>query len=188
MHLHSRLQQAAGGRRRTWTASNGQTLVLPLAVSVWETDQVTGEARWTVTARVDLVNRRPQTVEVLVSTPDGLDNALLDRTFRWATPVDVVTQWAPRMLADGHDPLTEEPPSDGWVAFERQALTDEFLTQIGREYVDLGRGYTGTLATKYGTTPRTVRSWVEKARERGLLGAAPKRGKTGVVTAIPGAL
>ncbi len=145
---------------------------------------MTGEAVWTVTARVDMVERRPQTVEVLVSTPDGLDTVLLDRTFRWATPLDVVTQWAPRVLEEGRDPLAEEPPSDGWVAFERQELTDEFLTQIGREYVQLGRGYTGALAAKYSTSPRTVRSWVEKARERGLLGAAPKRGKTGVIADV----
>jgi hypothetical protein len=181
MNLRSRLEAAPGERRRAWKAPNGQTVVLPLLVTAWEPHPLTGEYLWKVTARVDLVDRKPQTVEVLVSTPDGLDTALLQRDFRWATPADVVTQWAPTLLAEGRDPFTEEPPRDGWSAFERQELTDEFLRQIGAEYLELGRGYTSALAAKYGTTPRTVRSWVEKARERGLLGAAPKRGKTGVI-------
>jgi hypothetical protein len=156
-------------------------VVLPLSVSVWEPHPTTGEAIWTVTARVDLVDRRPQTTEVVVTTPDGLDAAWLQRDFRWQTPADIVREWAPTQLAAGKDPLAVEPPTDLWTVGERQELTDDFLAQIGREYLENGRGYTAVLAAKYGTTPRTVRSWVEKARERQLLGPAPKRGKTGVV-------
>jgi hypothetical protein len=181
MTLRSSLQPAPGGRRRTWTAPNGHTLVLPITITLWEPHPVTLEPLWTVTARVDLVDRRPQTTEVVVSTPDGLDAAWLQRDLRWATPADIVREWAPQQLAVGLDPMTLEPPTDMWAAGERQDLTDDFLTQIATEYLELGRGYTSALAVKYGATPRTVRSWVEKARERGLLGAAPKRGKTGVI-------
>ena len=58
-------------------------------------------------------------------------------------------------------------------------LTDEFLTAIAREYLARGRGYAASLAREYFVTPRTVVSWVEKARARGLLSAAPGPGATG---------
>lgn len=58
-------------------------------------------------------------------------------------------------------------------------LSDEFLTTIAREYLVRGRGYAASLAEEYFATPRTVVSWIEKARARGILSPPPTSGSTG---------
>ena len=54
-----------------------------------------------------------------------------------------------------------------------------FPTTIARDYLARGPGYTTSLARQYFVTPRTVVSWVEKARARGILSAAPGSGTVG---------
>jgi hypothetical protein len=163
------------GRRRAWKAPNGQRVVLPVVLTAWEEDDFTGETIATVTAKVDLVDGRPQTVNVMVDAPEGLDTDGIQRHFRWATPADVVRVWMPDVMARGGDPMTEQPPSNWWTASERQELTVAFLEEIAKEYVELGYGYANVLASKYETTPRTVRSWVDKAKRAGIVDTSAGR-------------
>ena len=169
----------AEGRKRSWVAPSGQPVVLPLLVTAWEDHPITGEREWTVTARVELVDKRPRTTDVHIHAEDGLDAERLQREFRWSTPADIVRVWVPDILAAGADPADHEPPADWWAVVGRHELTPEFLHEIAEDYVRMGRGYAGRLATKHRTSERTVRSWVDKARERGILGPAPGRGRIG---------
>ena len=117
--------------------------------------------------------------------PAGLDLAALQRDFLWASPLAVVTGLLPELIAAGSDPFAAEFPVSGFPAVASQPvrrrgiLSDEFLTTIAREYLARGRGYAQSMATDYFVTPRTVVSWVEKARARGLLSAPPSRGAVG---------
>lgn len=61
----------------------------------------------------------------------------------------------------------------------RRTITDEFLVAIAREYLTRGRGYAASLAQEYSVSPRTVVSWVEKARARGILSPPPSSGSAG---------
>jgi hypothetical protein len=115
----------------------------------------------------------------------GLDLSMLQRDFRWASPLAAVTGILPRLIADGSDPFAVALPLSGFPAVAIQPLrrkgnlSDEFLTTIAREYLARGRGYAASLAHEYFVTPRTVVSWVEKARARGILSAPPSSGATG---------
>ncbi len=110
---------------------------------------------------------------------------MLQREFRWASPLNAVTGILPRLIAAGSDPFAADLPVTGFPAvavqplLRRRVLTDEFLTTIAREYLARGRGYAASLAEEYVVTPRTVVSWVEKARTRGILSAPPTTGATG---------
>lgn len=174
MAIHSRVEQGEG-RRRAWTAPNGQKVVLPLLLTAWETDELTGEVIGTTTARVELVDGRPQTVMVLVEVPDGIFEPLIQKNFRWATPGDLVRNWIPEVLARGEDPLQLEPPTDLWSPAERQELSHRFLEEIAEQHKELGYGYANVLAAKYRTTPRTVRSWVERAKQQGIIERSSRR-------------
>ena len=109
----------------------------------------------------------------------------LQREFRWKTPLEVVTALLPRLLLDGVDPYTIDLPVTGFPAAaiqpmrRRRYLSEEFLETIAREYLVRGRGYAASLAGEYFVSPRTVISWVEKARARGMLSAPPRRGAVG---------
>jgi transposase-like protein len=158
---------------------------LPVIVDWVEVDKATGDEIVRVEARVDLVHDEPAIVKMSLSAPDGLDLPTLQRDFRWNSPLTVVTAILPRLIAAGSDPSAADIPVDGFPAVAIQPsrrkgiLSDEFLTTIAREYLARGRGYATSLAEEYVVTPRTVVSWVEKARERGLLSAPPSRGATG---------
>ena len=134
---------------------------------------------------MDLVGNTPEIVEMTLAAPAGLDVAALQCDFRWASPLDVVTGILPELIAAGSDPFAVDLPLTGFPAVAAQpvrrrgTLSDEFLTTIAREYLARGRGYAASLAEEYVVSPRTVVSWVEKARARGLLSAAPGRGATG---------
>jgi hypothetical protein len=181
--IRSRVEPAEG-RKRSWVAPSGQPVTLPLTVSAWEDHPITGERMWTVTARVELIDKRPQTTDVSVRAEDGLDVERLQREFRWKTPADIVSVWVPDVLAAGGDLGELEPPSNWWTTEGRHELSDEFLAQIAEEYLRLGRGYAKQMAITYRTGERTVRSWVDKARERGILGPAPGKGRIGGTFAI----
>lgn len=177
--MHSNVAAAAGGRKRSWTAPNGQTVVLPVDVTAWEDDPVTGERTWVVTATVALIDKTPTTVRIVVEAEDGLQVDRLQREFRWQTPADIVRVWMPDVLHAGGDPYVEEPPAEWWALEGKYELTDVFLEEIAEEYLRQGRGYARPMSIKYRTSERTVRSWIDKARERGILGASVGRGRVG---------
>lgn len=174
----------AEGPRHPWT-TGGVTVDLPVIVNWVQTDAVTGEEEVRIEARVDLVADKPEIVEMSFVATGGLDLPKLQREFRWASPLTAVTGILPRLIAAGSDPFAAELPIHGFPAVaiqpvrRRGALSDEFLTTIAREYLARGRGYAASLAHEYYVTPRTVVSWIEKARARGILSAAPGSGAAG---------
>lgn len=176
---------AAEGDRHPWT-TRGVTIDLPVIVDWVFTEPSTGEERVRIEATVDLVGDAPAIVQMTFLSPVGLDVAKLQREFRWASPLEVVTGLIPKLVAEGLNPFAAELPVTGFpaVAVEptrrrKGSLSDEFLETIAREYLVRGRGYALTLADEYCTTTRTVVSWVEKARERGILSSPPRRGAVG---------
>jgi hypothetical protein len=174
----------ADGPRHPWTTGE-VTVDLPVIVDWVHTDPATGDAAVRINARVDLVEGEPQIVQMSLVAPAGLDLAVLQRKFRWATPLNAVMGILPPLIASGSDPFAADLPLTGFPAVavqpirQRRILTDEFLTTIAREYLARGRGYAASLAREYFVTPRTVVSWVEKARARGILSAPPTSGATG---------
>ena len=174
----------ADGPRHPWTTGE-VTVDLPVIVDWVQTDPTTGDATIRINARVDLVEGEPQIVQMSLTAPAGLDLAVLQREFRWATPLNAVMGILPRLIASGSDPFAADLPLTGFPAVavqpirHRRILTDEFLTTIAREYLSRGRGYAASLAQEYFVTPRTVVSWVEKARTRKILSAPAKPGATG---------
>ena len=181
--ISSRIIQAAGPRHR-WEVQ-GVAIDLPIVVDwVW-VEPSTGEERVRIEATVDLVGDSPAVVGMSFVAPDGLDILQLQREFRWNTPLEVVTALLPRLLLDGVDPYSIDLPVKGFPAAaiqplrRRRYLSEEFLETIAREYLVRGRGYAASLASEYFVSPRTVVSWVEKARARGMLSAPPRRGAVG---------
>jgi hypothetical protein len=167
----------ARGERHPWLAPNGTTVDLPLVIDVLETHTDTGVTIWSVEATVDLVDGNPALVGLHVRAAGGLDPAAMQREFRWATPVEIATITIPALLEVGIDPFRYHYPVRGFpdaAQVERTTptrLTDDFLTEIANRYVMLGRGYARTIALQRNVSTRTVVSWVEKARERGILTA-----------------
>ncbi len=159
-----------------WEAPGGFDVELPLIVGVVCTDD-TGAEQWRVDATIDLVNGSPTLVKMQVSGSDGLDVGYLQNHFRWASPVDIVSVTIPQLLLRGIDPFKHDLPVNGFpnAAYVdrsiRTRLTDEFLEEIAARYLVLGRGYAKALALERNVSPRTAVSWVEKARERGILSA-----------------
>ena len=174
----------AEGPRQLWR-TGGVAIDLPVTVDWVEVDPESGQEAVRINARVDLVDGRPQIVEMSLTAPTGLDLVTLQRDFRWASPLTAVTGILPQLIATGSDPFGVDLPLTGFPAVaiqplrRRGNLTDEFLTTIAREYLARGRGYAASLAREYFVTPRTVVSWVEKARTRGILSAPPSSGATG---------
>ena len=174
----------AEGARHPWTTA-GVTVDLPVIVDWVLIDPSTGEESVRIEARIDLVGDKPELVEMTFAAPAGLDVGELQREFRWSSPLAVVTGILPRVIAAGGDPFALGIPINGFPAVaiqpvrRRGNLTDEFLTTIAREYLARGRGYAGSLAHEYFVTPRTVVSWDEKARTRGILSAPPGPGAVG---------
>lgn len=158
---------------------------LPIVVDWVLVEPSTGEERIRIEATIDLVGDSPVVIGMSFVAPDGLDILALQREFRWNTPLEVVTALLPRLLLDGVDPYTIDLPINGFPAAaiqplrRRRYLSEEFLETIAREYLVRGRGYAASLAGEYFVSPRTVVSWVEKARARGMLSAPPRRGAVG---------
>jgi hypothetical protein len=104
--------------------------------------------------------------------------------FPLADPLDVLTRLVPRLLARGEDPFSHDFPITGYPEVslpqttDGRQLSDEFLEDIAREYLQLGRGYIRKMAQSHHVSERTIASWVHKARERGIL-TATRRGARG---------
>lgn len=93
----------------------------------------------------------------------------------------------PILLDRGIDPFAYDLPVDGFPesaalgAKSNEPLTDVFLEAIAREYLARGRGYAAAMAQERHVSPRTVVSWVEKARRRGILTRVPQGGVGGTI-------
>lgn len=173
--ISSRLH-AAPGPRSEWASPGEQMVDLPVTLDLVNV-LPGGAVAWTVDATVDLVDNVPHVVSVKLAATRGLDLQVLQRKFRWATPLEVVTRMVPALLADGQDPYSFDYPPNGYpdaAEYPRRShhqLTDAFLEDVARRYLDLGRGYSTAIAAERDVTPRTAVSWIEKARERGILSA-----------------
>lgn len=115
----------------------------------------------------------------------------MQKHFRWATPVDIVTIAMPELIASGIDPFKYPFPLNGYpeaATVGRSVpthLTDKFLIEIATRYVMHGRGYAKAIAAQRNVSTRTVISWVEKARARGILSATTPGSVGGSVNPPP---
>lgn len=181
--VSSRVRRLPGPAQR-WRAGNGTYVELPLVIDYVVTDS-SGTTGLLIEATVELYESRPVVQSMSLSNPRGLDLAGLQREFRWQTPLDLVERMIPRLLAEGVDVYAIDLPVTGFPEIAtgsrngRGELSDAFLRDIAEEYVRLGRGYAKRMALERNVSPRTVVSWVVKARERGILGPAPKPGAYG---------
>jgi len=148
---------------------------LPVILDLVCTDLACEVELWRVEATIDLCGGEPALTTMVLQSKSGLDTARLQREFRWNSPLEAVTRIVPRMLAEGLDPYAHEFPQIGYPEASHptrrvgRSLTVEFLEDIAREYLAAGRGYTTTLAQAHHVSPRTVVSWIEKARGLGIL-------------------
>lgn len=176
--VSSRIRPAAG-RRRAWRISADLSFPLPVIVDHLSVDPATGDVAWLIEATIDLVDSAPSLVRMNAYAPTGLDPFLLQREFRWASPLEIVRDGVPILLARGIDPFDFDLPLTGFPEAAtlprppNEPLTDRFLEDIAREYLAIGRGYTRQIAAERHVSERTVVSWVEKARRRGILTRVP---------------
>ena len=174
----SRLRPAPG-RKRPWKISAERSFPLPVIVDHMFVDPDTGELGWLIEATIDLVDGEPALVRVNAHVPGGIDPYLMQREFRWASPLEVVRDGVPVLLGRGTDPFAHDLPLTGFpaaAAFEgpsNEPLTEKFLETIAREYLAIGRGYARTIAAERHVSERTVVSWIEKARRQGILTRVP---------------
>jgi hypothetical protein len=165
----------APGRKRRWRISAEYSFPLPVIVDHMSVDPDTGEVDWLIEATVDLVDDEPALVRMNAHMPAGIDPYRMQREFRWASPVDVVRIGVPGLLERGIDPFTYDLPLTGFPEAaelhrrSNEQLSDAFLEEIAGEYLAIGRGYARELAADRHVSQRTVVSWVEKARRRGIL-------------------
>jgi hypothetical protein len=179
----------AVGDQTVWTAPAGEQVTLPVVLDVVQVSS-SGDTEWLIEATVDMVDGTPAITSISVVSSSGLDTDRLQNDFRWATPLDVVTITVPQLLARGLDPYEHDYATRGYPdaaevsrAAHRQ-LSDAFLAEVSRRYLAHGRGYAAALALQYQVSPRTVVSWVEKARARGIL-SSTKPGVAGGNLHIP---
>jgi len=165
----------AEGLQRNWAISATTHFPLPVIVDHMFRDPESGALGWWIQATIDLVNGTPALVDMHLTVPGGADIARLQREFRWASPLDIVMLTVPQLLERGLDPFDYDfpvgdfPKSADLTEPGTARLDDEFLESIVREYLACGRGYAKTMARHYSVSPRTVVSWIEKARRRGIL-------------------
>ena len=173
--ISSRLRRAAGGPTE-WISPTGQRVTLPVVLDIAQVN-ASGAVDWLVEAAVDLVNGEPAITSMSVVSASGLDTERLQNDFRWATPLEVVTVTVPQLLEKGVDPYEHDYATRGYpdaadlARTPQRQLSDAFLAEVSRRYLAQGRGYAVALAHQYQVTPRTVVSWIEKARARGILSA-----------------
>jgi len=162
--------------QQIWISPGGTPVPLPLIIDIIELDP-DGQLNWSVQATVGLRQDQPALLDVCIRAGEGLDGGLdtleLQQHFRWNTPMDIVTRLLPRLIDDGQDPFTTDLPTNDYPEVTQPRpgprLTREFLTDIAREYLTAERPYPHTMAAHHGVTPRTIVSWIEKARKLGIL-------------------
>jgi hypothetical protein len=162
-----------------WQATSTQQFPLPVIVDHMCVDPESHELVWLIEATIDLVEGTPALVRMNAHSPGGINPHWMQREFRWASPLEVITLGVPELLARGVDPCGIDLPLTGFpkaAVFSRpinEPLSDEFLEGIAREYLAIGRGYARAMAAERKVSERTVVSWVEKARQRGILTRVP---------------
>ncbi len=181
--ISSRIRKVRGPRSIR-VAENGLEVELPVIVDHLNM-ATNGDLVWLVEARVELVHEKPEITRVNLAGNPNLDPIYLQRFFRWATPLEVVRILLPDMIARGLDPYNQDLPQDlpeqyahDRDGIARQELSEEFLREVSRQYLEIGRGYSARIAEQRGVSSRTVVSWIEKARQRGIL-SATRQGKHG---------
>ena len=158
-----------------WVAANGLRVELPAEIDVAHIDEPTNSLEWLVVAKIDLVDESPSLVSVEVKGFPQLDTHHLQSFFRWPTPLDIIIHTVPALMCKGIDPYNYDYATEGFpnsVFLDpptNERLSDDFLHVIARLYVTIGRRYASALAGEYGVSQRTVVSWIEKARKRGIL-------------------
>jgi hypothetical protein len=163
------------GRTRRWRISSDLSFPLPVIVDHMYVSPDTGEIGWLIEATIDLVEGAPALVRMNAHVPGGIDPYRMQRDFRWASPLEMVRDGVPVLLARGIDPFLVDLPLTGFpeaATLDRpsnEPLTDQFLEDIAREYLAIGRGYARAIAAERHVSERTVVSWVEKARRHGIL-------------------
>lgn len=172
--LSSRVRLVEGSQNK-WVARNGQTVDLPLIVDLVEIHPDSGECTFNVEARIELVSGQPQLVDIHLAGMPCLDPVKLQRFFRWATPIEIVRKTIPALLKKGIDPYSYEYATDGYpdaAEIDRKPinrLSNDFLEEVARQYLEVGHGYARIIAQQRGVSERTVVSWIEKARKRVIL-------------------
>lgn len=158
---------------------------LPVIVDHVNIDPESGDYLWLIEARIDLVAGKPELVDIRLSGKPCLDTVLLQRFFRWATPIEVVRRTVPSLLEIGVDPFDHDYATDGYPDAAdlnkrvTTALSDGFLEEVARQYLEIGRGYARAIATQRGVSERTVVNWVQKARQKGILSPVKKGSRGG---------
>ena len=188
----SRVRLDTDAPRQIWTSPGGTPVPMPLIVDIIDIDP-DGQLNWSVEATVGLRNDQPVLLAIAIQAGDhldgGLDTLYLQEHFRWHTPVEIVTRLVPRLIDSGQDPFTADLPTDHYpeVTGPRPGyrLTREFLTDIAREYLTAERPYPQTMAANHNVTPRTIVSWIEKARKLGILEPAPAGRKSSRIAGYP---
>jgi hypothetical protein len=169
----------APGRKRSWQISADYSFPLPVIVDHMSVDPETGVRAWLIEATIALIDGEPALVRMDAQVPDGIDPYRMQREFRWASPLEAVTKGVPVLLGRGIDPFDFDLPLSGFPEAaelgrpSNERLSDAFLEEIAREYLATGRGYTKAIAGQRHVSERTVVSWVEKARRRGILTRVP---------------
>ena len=169
MVTSSRVRPGVGAKKR-WVAPNGVSVPLPLVVLLFHVDATSGQETWRFEATVELVDGMPQATRYDLRNNEGFNPVFMAKMFRWGTPVHIVTSHIPLLIADGVDIWEAEMPFDARGSADEVTgrHSDEFLMTIVKEYERIGSGYAKQLSALYGVAPRTVVSWMEKARKRGL--------------------
>lgn len=145
---------------------------------------------WKIEATVGLIEGNPRLIRMLAENLSGIDVEYMQREFLWRSPETIVTRGIPKLLSEGTDPFEFELPLSGFPdAAEislapRQRLDDKFLEDIAREYLVRGRGYAASMAAERFVSKRTVVSWIEKARARGILTMVDKGSHGGRIVPI----
>lgn len=117
------------------------------------------------------VNKAAQVVNMCLASKQGLDLRELQRSFKWETPLRMITEY------DGRDGV--------WIAGTAPVvrppvhLDDAFLEEVAKAYLAEGRGYSQVLAERYDVPERTVIRWVVLCRERGILTYPERKGAVG---------
>lgn len=187
--LSSRIRRVANPTH-VWQLDSGTSIEMPVIVDYVMKNPATGQFDFIVEAYVGMYNNHPKLMRVIVESECGLDAELLQREFLWRSPEVIVQRGLPRLVAEGQNPFDFDLPIDGFpdaaevVRRPKQRLDDHFLEDIAREYLSGGRGYANEMAAKYFVSPRTVISWVEKARARGILTKVTKGGFGGKIVPL----
>jgi hypothetical protein len=180
-----------GEPQQEWKLPCGGYLSFPLLLDIQHVDETTKRLDWRVEAHLDLVNGEPAITAIHIVDANGIDPGHMQAFFRWQTPLDVVRVLVPELVRLGKDPFSHDYPIDGYPdaatpnSHPLAPLSDEFLREVANQYRTLGRGYASIIAKQRGVSRRTVVSWIEKARRRGILGKT-RPGKFGEENANDG--